>query len=142
MLLPLLYPSQRYPLFLFVYILLLFVSQSVFFCCCFFSTLYQLGAHTARCSFAFYYFGFTPISGHLWTSAEQPPPLYPPTSHLRESLPGKDHFTSLISFRGWFTGVNTHLSLIIRASHRMVWSGMAGFRPSRHISHSVGNLGD
>jgi hypothetical protein len=65
------------------------------------------------------------------------------TSHLRESFNlGKIHFTSLISFRGWFTGVtHIYLSLLIRgiSSHGMVGNCWVSF-PSVHISHSVGNL--
>lgn len=43
------------------------------------------------------------------------------TSHLRESLPGKDHFTSLISFRGWFTEQRT--SLTHRSGISSSWYG-------------------
>jgi energy-coupling factor transporter transmembrane protein EcfT len=147
MLLPLLYPSQRYPLF----------YLCTFYCClCLCLLSFVFSFVLARCPYGRVFLLIIPFwilvvfflfSGYgeiLRTSAlNSHHHFLSTTSHLRESFNlGKIHFTSLISFRGWFTGVtHIYLSLLIRgiSSHGMVGNCWVSF-PSVHISHSVGNL--
>lgn len=140
MFLPLLYPSQRYPLFYLctlyccLYFLFLLICSFVFF-------------HMARCSLLSLSLSL-PLclacllssvchfrdTGSLVDFGRNSHHLTSTISHLRESSPGKDQITSLISFRGWFTGV-THVSLTHHSgisSHGMVGK-LQGFVPRAYF---------
>jgi hypothetical protein len=142
MLLPLLYPSQRYPLFC---LCIFYCCLSVFLCFLFCTSSVPIWQGVPLLYFRLdschcFVFGIWRILCGLRLNGHHH--LLSTTSHLRESFTWERSLTSLISFRGWFTGVtHIYLSLIIRgiSSHGMVGNCRVS-SPSVHISHSVDNL--
>lgn len=131
-------PVAAIPPVLFVYILLLFVFVSVSFCFC---TLFVLAqCPHGRVFLWLILFGFSSFSIFgIWRIfvdfvSEQPPTSFQLHRICGSHSPGKDslyiaHLISWLVHRS-----NAYLSLIIRASHIMVWSGIAGVRSLPCIS--------